>query len=158
MPIDTPQKSRFDEKRVVRIHLLTPRNEIQRAMGEAIYEITAAMQAQGVPPTGPWFAHHHRRPTDTFDFDVCFPVGSALETTGRLENVVLPAVDVMRTVYHGHYEGLITAWPEFMRQLDASGLKIRPDVFEVYLVGPSQTSDPKAWQTGLNCPLAESAA
>lgn len=158
MPIAALEKTRFDEQQVLRIHVVSPRAEIQRAMGAAIHEITSALKEQGVTPSGPWFAHHHRRPTETFDFDVCFPVASPVQTSGRLENVAIPATEVVRTVYRGPYEGLVSAWPEFLKQLTAAGYNVRPDVFEVYLVGPAQTQDPEAWETGLNCPLAASAS
>ena len=155
MPIEQPHLGRWKEQRVVLVHVLTPRAEIQSAMHAALAEISAALEAQGVSPARPWFVHHHRRPTDTFDFDVCFPVATSLALSGRWENAELPEQEVVRTAYHGPYEGLPAAWQEFVAWIEAHGHKTREDAFEVYSRGPREDRDPEAWQTDLLYPLME---
>ena len=39
-----------------------------------IQEVLQAITEQGMQPAGPLVAHHHRRPTDTFEFEIGFPV------------------------------------------------------------------------------------
>ncbi|MDE3104373.1 MAG: GyrI-like domain-containing protein [Acidobacteriota bacterium] len=127
-------------------------------MQAALQEMSAGLQAQGVPPSGAWFAHHHRRPAETFDFDVCFPVATPLAPAGRVECITLPATEVVRTYYRGPYHQLPAAWPEFMQWIESNGIAVRDDIFEVYTVGPQQNPDPAQWQTEFNCPLAAGTA
>lgn len=153
--IETPQRATFGPMSVARLHVVTPREQIQQAMHSALDEISALLKEQGAPPTGPWFAHHHRKPTGTFDFDVCFPIAKPINPSGRVENGEIPATAVLRTVFRGNYDGLSRAWPEFVEWIEANGYKTREDAFEAYTVGPSEERDPANWQTEMNYPLAD---
>ena len=151
--IETPQVMETAEQTTAFISLVVPRAEIQSVMGPTIREVYAALASQGIAPAGPWFTHHRRRPTDTFDLDVCVPVATALVTSGRVKPGVLRAARVARTVYSGPYEGLGTAWSELCAWVADKGLSRREDLWECYLVGPESSPDPAAWRTELNCPL-----
>ena len=153
MPIDQPFPARFESKDVAQIHVVVPRAEIGTAMQAALRELSALLREQNIEPAGPWFAHHSRRPTDTFDFAVCFPVARPVEPSGRVAYARIAAVDVIRTIYRGPYEGLPQAWPEFMNWVQARNLATREDIFEVYTVGRQESLDSATWQTELNCPL-----
>jgi effector-binding domain-containing protein len=56
---------------------------------------------------------------------------------------------------NGGCEGLGDAWGEFMAWIEAEGHRPRPDLWERYVVGPESSSDPSAWRTEINRPLAE---
>ena len=75
--LDTPQFIQTDEQLTAVIHLTVPRAEISHVMGPAITEIMSTIAAQGATITGPCFSYHQKRPTDTFDFEVGFPVSQA---------------------------------------------------------------------------------
>src|SRR5207245_1054403 len=107
----------------------------QDVMGPAIREVFAAIATQGIAPIGPWFTHHRRRPTETFDFDVCVPVAMPVTVAGRVRAGMLPAARVARTVYSGPYEGLSAAWGEFYDWIEANGHTPRADLWECYLLG-----------------------
>ena|SRR5256714_2237310 len=154
MANDKPYNARFEAQTVARIHVVTPRQEIQSAMMIAMGELSAALEAAGLSRTGPWFAHFHRRPSDTFDFDVCYPINKAIPYTGKVENAEIPATDVIRTVHHGDYAKLPQAWHDFVDWVSANGIQTREDGFEVYTVGPNENQDPDCWRTELNIPLA----
>ena len=154
MPIDNPSRAGFETQTVASIHVVTPRQEIRSSMQAAIHEVSAALKAAGVSRSGPWFAHHHHRPTDTFDFDVCFPIRQPLLPSGRVANTEIPATEVLRTIHHGEYEGLPQAWQAFSDWISTSGFKTREDFFEVYTVGPQENADPSCWETELISPLA----
>ncbi|HEU4365434.1 MAG TPA: AraC family transcriptional regulator, partial [Candidatus Krumholzibacteria bacterium] len=66
----------------------------------------------------------------------------------------LPAAKVVRTVYHGDYEGLGNAWGEFEKLIAAEGHKTAADLWECYVAGPETGPDPAKWRTELNRPLA----
>jgi effector-binding domain-containing protein len=151
--IEKPKVMETEEQRTAFIHLVVPRAEIQRVMVPTIREVYATIGAQGAAPAGPWFTHHRRRPTDTFDFEVCVPVVTPVVPAGRVQPGRLPATRVARTVYSGPYEGLAGAWGEFCAWIEANGHTAREDLWECYVVGPESSPDPAAWRTELNRPL-----
>jgi effector-binding domain-containing protein len=72
---------------------------------------------------------------------------------GRVKASELPAATVARTLHHGNYEGLGSAWGEFMDWIAAEGHKPAEDLWECYLAGPESNPDPATWRTELNRPL-----
>ena len=154
--IDTPQPARTDEQLTAVIHLAVQRDEISQVMDAAIAEVMSALAHQGVAPAGPCFSYHLRRPTDSFDFEVGFPVGTAIAPIGRVRMSKLPAAQVVRTVYRGAYEGLGAAWGEFGAWIDTEGLKVQDRFWESYALGPESSPDPNQWCTELNRLLLES--
>jgi effector-binding domain-containing protein len=152
--LDTLQVMESADQLTACIAVVVPRNEIQTVMGPTIREVYAVLAEQGIAPAGPWFTHHRRRPTDTFDFDVCVPVSSPVAPAGRVKPGRLPAARVARAVYSGPYEGLAAAWGEFCAWIEANGHTPREDLWERYIVGPESSPDPAAWRTELNRPLA----
>ena len=153
--IDTPAITTTREQPTAVVHLTIPRAEIQSAMGPAHQELFSTLAAQGVAATGPWFSHHFRMDPATFDFEVGVPVGAPVTPTGRVASSRLPAARVARTVYRGGYEGLGAAWGELDAWIRREGLNPAGELWEIYAAGPESGSDPSAWSTELNRPLAE---
>ena len=151
--IDAPQVTESADQLTAFIPLVVPRTEIQAVMGPAIREVYDALAAQRIAPAGPWFTHHLRRPTDTFDFEVCVPVSAPVTAAGRVKPGRWPAMKVARAVYCGPYEGLAAAWGEFCAWIEAVGYTPAPDLWERYVVGPESSPDPASWRTELNRPL-----
>jgi effector-binding domain-containing protein len=149
----TPQIVHTTDQLTAALHLTVPTTEIQNVMGPGIHEVLAAVAVQGLTPTGPWFTHHFRRPTDTFDFEICIPVSAPITASGRVKPGQWPGMTVARVVYQGGYEGLPGAWGEFHEWIAANGHKPASDLWERYLVGPESGPDPANWQTELNQPL-----
>lgn len=152
--LDTPHIAQTAAQRTAVIRLTVPRADIQRVMGPGHRELMAAIAAQGVAPAGPWFTHHLKVPDDTFDFEIGVPVAAPVSPAGRVQPGELPAATVARTVYHGPYEGLATAWGQLMAWIDARGHASAPDLWECYVAGPEASPDPANWRTELNRPLA----
>ena len=152
--ISTPEIVDSAAQKIAFIHVVTPRAEIMQAMHAGLGELGAALKEQGIQPAGPWFTHHARRPGETFDFRICFPVAQDVKPVGRVEPGVLEAARVARTVYSGDYSGLPGAWGEFMTWIDGEGLATGEDLWERYVVGPDTASRPEEWRTELNRPLA----
>ena len=151
--LDKPQIVQTDALLTAIIRLTIPREEIRNVMGPGIAELMAAVAAQSITPTGPWFSHHLRMLPDIFDFEICVPVDSPVEPVGRVKAGQLPVTRVARTIYRGPYEGLGDAWGEFMGWIAAQGLTPREDLWERYLTGPESNPDPATWRTELNRPL-----
>ena len=74
---------------------------------------------------------------------------------GRVAPGATVATKAARTVYHGSYEGLGTAWSEFRAWIVANGHVMQPDLYEYYLTGPESSVEPADWRTELQQPLAE---
>ena len=146
--VDSPAQT------VAYIHVTVPRTEIMRAMHAGLEELSAVLKAQKVAPTGPWFTHHLRRPNETFDFRICFPVNESVTDEGRVYSGEMAEARVIRTVYSGNYSGLPAAWGEFMDWIENNSYETRADLWERYVVGPETTARPDEWRTELNRPLA----
>jgi len=153
--IEKPQVTESPAQLVAAIHIETPRSKIQEVMGPGIGEAMAAVREQGVGPAGPWFAHHLKMTPEAFDFDICVPVSAPVATVGRVRPWQRRAAKVVRTVYHGPYEGLGGAWHEFAGWIEAHGYKTASDLYECYVVGPESSPDPATWRTELSRPLID---
>lgn len=151
----TPQILTVDARQTAVIHLTIPRSEIQTVMGPGIGELMAAVQAQGLGPTGPWFSHHLSMHPDTFDFEIGVPVSGPVAPVGRVKPGSLPATRVARTVLIGDYSGLAEGWGKFLNWVAEQGYKTAPDLWEVYVKGPESDPDPASWRTELNKPLLD---
>ncbi|MEQ1612062.1 MAG: GyrI-like domain-containing protein [Hyphomicrobiaceae bacterium] len=159
--IETPEITHTQRQTAAMIHITCPREKIQAEVEPAIREILAALAAEGQRPTGPMFMHHLTTSASQFDIEVGFPTGAPLRANGRVKSSALPAARVARTIYHGSYEGLFSAWHEFGTRLVSEKL-VDPAViapvktlWERYLVGPETTSDSSQWRTELNLPLGK---
>lgn len=122
-------------------------------MGPAIAEIMFTIAAQGVTLAGPCFSYHQKRPSDTFDFEVGFPVSRPITPAGRVKMSKLPAAKIVRTTYQCGYEGLGVAWSEFCAWIETEGLNAQDSLWECYLSGPESSPDSDKWRTELNRPL-----
>ena len=151
--LDTPRITKTPAQLTAIIRLTIPREEIRNVMGPAIGELMAALAAQGRVPAGPIFSHHLRMDPDTFDFEIGVPVTAPVSAVGRVKAGRLPATTVARTVYHGPYEGLGSAWAEFDAWIAAGGHTPAPDLWECYVAVPESNPDPATWRTELNRPL-----
>src|SRR3954470_6052193 len=124
--IDPPRILQLEARPTAMIPLIATWEEMPVVMGPTIHELLAEVAAQGVTPAGPWFTHHLRRPTETFDFEVSIPVSAPVQPNGRVRLSQWPAMRAARTIYHGGYEGLAQAWPAFFAWLEANGHQSGP--------------------------------
>ena len=151
--IETPHVVETPAQTVATIHIETPRSQMRLVMGPGIGEAMAAARAQGIGPVGPWFAHHLTMTPEAFNFDICIPVSAPVKAVGRVRPGQRSALKMVRTVYHGPYEGLGEAWHEFGGWIEANGHKTAGDLYECYLVGPESSPDPALWRTELSRPV-----
>lgn len=151
--LDTPQVVQTAAQQTAIIRITIPREQMREVMGPGHRELMAAVTAQGLAPAGPWFTHHVRMDPDIFDFEIGVPINAPITAAGRVKAGELPAATVVRTVYHGPYEGLGPAWAELDAWVAAQGHSSRPDLWECYVAGPESSPDPATWRTELNRPL-----
>ena len=148
--ISTPEVITTKELLTASIPLVIPGRDMPKYMDPAIQEIISVLTAQGMGPTGPMFSYHKRRPSETFDFEIGFPVAKAIKEEGRVVNSRLPAVQVVRSVYQGPYEGLAQAWPALQKWVRENGHGETGKFWECYLTNPDEVADPKDYRTELN--------
>jgi effector-binding domain-containing protein len=153
--IDTPQIVRLAAQPTAIIRITVARSEIQKVMGPGYGELMATLASQGVIPAGRWFAHHLKMDPKLFDFELGVPVNQPVAAAGRVTTGQLPAATVARTIYHGPYEGLSSAWAEVNVWSAAQGRTAGPSLWETYLTDPTPGSDPAAWRTELTRPLID---
>ena len=137
------------------IPLVIPCQDMGKYMDPAIQEVIKAITDQGIKMTGPMFSYHHRRPSDTFDFEIGFPVSKAIKPEGRVINSKLPSVKIVRSVYQGPYEGLAQAWPALQKWVRANGHGETGRFWESYLNNPDEVKDPNDYRTELNWIVSE---
>lgn len=148
--ITSPEVTTTTEQLAATIHLVISGHDMPKYMDPAIKEIIQVLADQGMQPAGPMFSYHHRRPSDTFDFEIGFPVSRAIKPEGRVINSKLPAVKVVRSVYQGPYEGLAQAWPALQEWVRDNGHGETGRFWERYLNNPDEVKSPSEYRTELN--------
>ncbi len=151
--IDPPQIVLTVPQRIAFIHVIVPHTEIMKVMGPGLNELVATLAQQGVKPIGPWFTYHLHKPTETFNYRICVAIDQPVTPAGRMQCGELPATTVARTVFHGSYESLGAAWEVLETWISGVGRKPAVELWERYLVGPGDSSNPADWRTELNRPL-----
>jgi effector-binding domain-containing protein len=139
---------------VASIRLEIPREDISTVMDPAISELVAALVDQGIQPAGELISYHHRRPTHSFDCEIAIPINTTLQDVGRVRNSVLPAASFISAEYVGPYEGLHSAWQEFLLAIDGSGQITTEVFFERYHKENLPHADPATYRTTLYKQLA----
>lgn len=132
------------------IPLVISGRDMPRYMDPAIQEVIKAITGQGIKITGPMFSYHHRRPSDTFDFEIGFPVAKVIKEDGRVINSKLPTVKVVRSVYQGPYEDMAQAWGAVQQWVRQNGHGETGRFWESYMNNPDEVQDPKEYCTELN--------
>ena len=155
--IEPPRIIRTTPQLTALIPIKVPREDIRKVVGPGLAELRAAVAAQNIAVTGPWFTHHVRNPGEIFDFEICLPVAASVVPADRMRPGQWPEINVAQTTYHGDYEGLGVAWAEFMKWIKAAGHKTAGDLWERYVIGPEASADSAAWRTELSRPLLEEA-
>ena len=148
--ISEPQVITTTARNTAVIHLLIPGRDMPQYMDPAIQEVLRTLADQGTAPSGPMFSYHHRRPSDTFDFELGFPVDQDITPTGRVVNGQLPAGRVVRAVYQGPYEGLAQAWPALRKWVQEQGHGEMGRFWESYQNNPNEVKSPDEYRTELN--------
>ncbi len=148
--ISEPRIVTHEAVRTASIHLVIPGQDMPRSIDPAIQEILATLAAQGMRPAGPMFSYHHRRPSDTFDFELGFPVERIIMPAGRVMASSLPSARVVRSVHQGPYEGLSQAWRMLEKWVREARHAETGRFWERYLNNPTEVPDPTLYRTELN--------
>jgi effector-binding domain-containing protein len=147
--LDKPQIVQTTTQQTAVIPLTIPKADIRAVMGPGISELMATVAAQGITPVGPWFTHHLKIVPDIWDFEISVPIMTPVVATGRVKPSQWSSMKVVRTIYRGPYEGVGTAWGEFINWIAANGHSTTDELWESYVAGPDTISDPADFRTEL---------
>ena len=131
------------------VRLTVPRGDMIKQFDPALRQVSEALRAQGIAPAGPATAHYFSLPTQTFDFELGFPIASQFISEGPVYLAEQPAQRVIRTVYTGPFAGLPSAWGVFQNHIVAKGYRFATDFREAYLNDPNTVPDPTQYRTEL---------
>lgn len=149
---------------VVRAHDV-PMATISGLFDSAFGTAFPAAFARGLRPAGAAFALYTRLtdgPEAVADVEIGFPLEVPLaeqlddddpvEIDGmRVIASVLPAGDIAVTSHVGGFDGLGTAWGEFLGEIGAMGRAPGHPFWESYVTEPSPDMDPATLRTDLYC-------
>ena len=121
----------------------------------AFGEIYASLTAQGVVPDGPaggvyaneLFTHDHG------DATVFVPCRAPLRASGRVEPVVIPAVELAVATHVGHHSEADRTYGALATHVAEHALGVDGPVREYYLVSGRETPDAKQWRTEIGWPI-----
>jgi effector-binding domain-containing protein len=109
--------------------------ELPDFLGGAFGEVIAALDEQGLHPTGAPFGRY--RPVDgAFDVEVGFPSSDVVKPEGRVEASELPGGRVARTMHVGAYGDVGAAYEAAIGWLTDEGYVVTGAPWECYLDGP----------------------
>lgn len=132
-----------------------PMYEMPSLMDGTFSHLGAALAEAGVSPIGAAVSLHHRRPVDTADLEVGFPIDRPLPGPITLPNgfevvaSVLPAGRAAMISHVGGYDGLAEAWGAFTEAVGDSGEQMTYPFWELYVTEPSPQADPATMRTDL---------
>ena len=148
------RQTAIDPQPVLLIRTETTPAEIGPAYGEALAELKAHLEAEGIEPAGPPFARFPVYTPERVEMEVGVPVGTRLSGRGRIQADELPGGAVATTVHVGSYKGLGAAHAALTEWLGSNG-KRGGTPWEVYLVGPSDIADSSGWRTQIVYPVLD---
>jgi effector-binding domain-containing protein len=130
--------------------------DLPQFFGRAYHATMAAIQAQGLHPTGPPFSKYLGKPTGgVADVEAGFPVSGAISDADGVIAGTLPGGKVVEAMHVGPYDTMQQTYEEVMRFVAERGLAPSDEMWEVYLSDPQTEPDPAGWRTQIFWPVAE---
>jgi effector-binding domain-containing protein len=120
-------------------------NALPEFFGRGFAAVSAAMEAQGIQPAGPPFAHYRGMPTEIVDVEAGFPVSTTVAAANGVRAGMLPAGRAVQAMHVGSYDTLGTTYEAVKQRMHEEGLEASDDMWEYYL--SDQSTDPATWRT-----------
>ncbi len=121
----------------------------------ALGELRATLAAQGIARLGsPGGIYSTELFADELGAATVFVAcGTPPRAMGRVETLVVPAVELATLVHAGPYAGMDTAYGLLATHVTHHALAVAGPIREYYLVGPLDTPDESAWRTEIGWPI-----
>ena len=133
---------------------VVPTAELAGFFDRSFQQLGQVLASQGIGMTGPAFGLYHRRPADTTDVEVGFPVAGEVQPEGDVDVGSLPEGPVARVVHAGSFDELGSSWERLAAWIGEQGRTPAEMFWEVYLTEPSPDMDPADLRTELNWSLS----
>ena len=147
-----PEIHRLPMRETAVVPIDVAQDEFPDAIGHAIGEVAAAMEAAGVELAGPPFARYLAC-EPRIRAEVGFPVLRPAPDIGRVVAGRLPGGRVASVVHVGPYDGLAQTYGLLTRWLGELGLRTTGSMWEVYWSDPETDPDPETWRTEIFTPI-----
>ncbi|MBG6225090.1 effector-binding domain-containing protein [Arthrobacter sp. CAN_A2] len=130
-----------------------PMTELTGFFSRAFQDTMAALQAQGVQPTGAPFGKYYGPPGAVVDVEAGFPVAATIAPAGNVLPGTLPAGRVVEATHTGPYDTLADTYSEIQSYFMEAKLAPEPVMWESYLSDPEVEPDPATWRTAICWPV-----
>lgn len=130
-----------------------PMTELTEFFSRAFTDTMAALQAQGVHPTGAPFGKYYGPPGAVVDVEAGFPVAAVIAPAGNVVPGTLPAGQVAAATHTGPYDTMTDTYSELERYFADASLTPGPVMWETYLSDPEVEPDPANWRTEICWPV-----
>lgn len=145
-----PHIAHQPHQRAAIIRLILPRPDLPAHLPFAFAELLLTLADQRLSPTGPFFAHYLRITPTVVDLELGLPIPSPIRAFGRVDPGQIPACTVARTLHHGPWFNLPTAWQEFDLWLTTEPRHTPAnDLWELFHTTPETTPNPAHHRTEL---------
>jgi DNA-binding transcriptional MerR regulator len=137
------------------IHGRVEMNDLALWFEGAFGEIYATLAAQGTTPEGPGggvyanelFTYEHGQAT------VFVPCRARFRASGRVEPVVIPAVELAVATHAGHHSEADRTYGALATHVAEHALGVDGPIREYYLVSSRETADATQWRTEIGWPI-----
>lgn len=144
---------RIEPQPVASIRLVTTPAELGARLGEALPEVWACLERQGLHPAGPPFARYLVYGDDEVELDAGFPVSAPAADEGRVVAGELPGGPVAATWHVGPYETLNQTHVAMVYWLREHGHAPAGAPWEIYWTDPEEVPNPDEWRTEVIWPI-----
>ena len=139
----------------IAIHDVVDRGDILSWWQGALGELYANVQAQGLTPTGPsggvyeGDVYRHERGGAT----VFIPVDGAARAIGRVQPIVVPAVELAIATHRGSHDDIDVTYGALAAHVTAHELGVDGPLREIYVREAHDTPDAEEWVTEIGWPI-----
>jgi DNA-binding transcriptional MerR regulator len=157
-PIEVEHRD-VPETSVAAIQATIGRDQVLDWYNGAMAELTAALGAAGLAPSGPYGGlYDNELFTEERGRAVVYaPVGRVPEA-GRVQPFAVPAAELAVTVHRGSHDDIDVTYGALGTYVTEHALVVAGPVRETYLVGPGDTADTSAWRTEIGWPVFRTTA
>ncbi|MBN2169171.1 MAG: GyrI-like domain-containing protein [Actinobacteria bacterium] len=133
-------------------------SDIGENLGSAYSNLFSSLSKRGEFPSGPPFALYFTKEFEEKDLNVeaCVPTAGILPDDGDLKGKGLSGGLSASIVHMGAYETIGESYKELITWISSHGYNFKGEWREIYLIGPSDVSDPGDYRTEIVCQISKS--
>lgn len=154
MPDSDPDVVTLEPVRVALVREAVPLEALRDFYDRAFGAVLAALERQGLAPTGPALGVYFSMPTETVDLGAGFPIDGEIVPGNGVTGVTLPGGPAVQVEHRGSYEDLSATYTRLQQWVHDSGHAMGDLMWETYVTEPTPDADPDEMVTIITWPLA----